>query len=128
MRKDSLELIEIMAEYPFTYELFESKDDHEIYRNLGYQFVLLNLSTEAQSIKRMLNYKVGSKETDYISVTYSDRALLKTIPVKTSVTKFYVKHIATKDLYLGSDWDADLTWQQALRNYIRGLKTKLKIQ
>jgi transposase len=37
------------------------------------------------------------------------------------VYKFYFKHIDSGNMFLGTKWDADLTWQQALINQLRAL-------
>ena len=50
---------------------------------------------------------------------------LKNIPSNTPVFKFYFKHIDSGNVFLGTKWDADVTWQQALLNHIRGMKAEL---
>jgi hypothetical protein len=52
---------------------------------------------------------------------------LKNIAANTVVYKFYVRHIDSGNIFLGTKWDADTTWQDALKNFIGGFKAELKI-
>jgi hypothetical protein len=43
------------------------------------------------------------------------------------VYKFFFKNLDYGDLFLGNKWDADITWQDALRNHIEALKLNQQI-
>lgn len=117
----------IMKTYPFEYGLLEGESDDDFYRE-GYQYVLLNLNTSGVSMRQLLNYKMDYTETDYITIRATDYgSTLKSIPVNALVNKFYVRHLYTKDVYTGAKWDADQSWEDALRNFIRNMKTEFKI-
>ena len=67
-------------------------------------------------------------ESALISVTYPNgQQQLKSFSANTPVYKFYFKHIDSGNVFLGTKWDADLTWEQALKNQIKGFKAELKV-
>lgn len=118
-----------LKNYPFNYEpVAYDGDDKKLFQQ-GFQYVLLNLHTTGYTIRELLNYEVDKSETDYITMKMKDgKTLLRTIPVNAPVYKFYVKHLATGDIYLGTRWDADETVDEALANYINNFKDELKIR
>lgn len=118
-------LEEIMLDYPLEYEFSETSSDLDIY-NQGHQFVLLTMHGSGKTLKEMLNYEIDQYETDYVTIRAG--STLNTLPVEAVVYKYYVKHVYTQDAYLGSRWDADLTWEQALQNFIFHMKDILKVQ
>lgn len=118
-------LEEIMLDYPLGYVLSDESSDAQVY-NQGYQFVLLNVHGPGRTVREMLNYEIDPYETDYVTIQAGSS--LETLPVNAVVYKYYVKHVYTQDAYLGSRWDADLTWEQALQNFIFHMKDILKVQ
>lgn len=124
----NLRLEEIMKSYPLKYEFSNTSDAKELY-NQGHQYVLAMVSGTGKTVKQMLNYKLEANETDFISIKATEiGSVLKTIPVDGVVTKYYVKHVYTKDVYLGSRWEADLTWEEGLENFIFNMKAVLKLK
>jgi hypothetical protein len=124
---DNKKLAEIMKTYPFEYGLLEGESDDDFYRE-GFQYVLLSLNTSGVSMRQLLNYKMDYTETDYITIRATEYgSTLKSIPVNALVSKFYVRHLYTKDVYTGGKWDADQSWEDALRNFIRNIKDEFKI-
>ena len=109
------ELVNILSEFPYKYELVETIDARELYRQ-GFQYALFNFHTKGVTIKKMLNMKIDDSETEYITNTTGN--LLKRQSTNQVVSKFYVKHLYTNDIYTGDKWDADETWQQSLTNYL----------
>jgi hypothetical protein len=76
----------------------------------------------------LLGYDMSKASNAIASISYVDGQLqLKTIPASTIIYKFYFKHLENSNVYLGTKWDAETDWQQALLNQIKGLKTELKI-
>jgi hypothetical protein len=71
---------------------------------------------------------MSKSESAIASITYPDGgdAQLKNIPSQTPVYKFYFKHIDSGNVFLGTKWDADITWEQALKNQYRAFKAELK--
>lgn len=119
-------LASIMATYPWKFEYSESSDDEAIYRQ-GYQYVLLPIEGSGKTVKELLNFEVNAYETAYVTIKYTEiGTTLLRLPVDAVVTKYYVKHVHTHDVYVGSKWDADLTWEEALENFIYHLKESVK--
>ncbi|MEO9849601.1 MAG: hypothetical protein ABJH72_05635 [Reichenbachiella sp.] len=118
-------LEEIMLGYPLQYVFSESMSDDDIY-NQGHQFALHIILGTGKTVRQMLNYDTDPYETDYVTIKAG--STLSTLPVEAVVYKYYVKHVYTKDVYLGSRWDADLNWEQALENFIFHMKDVLKAQ
>lgn len=116
-----------MGDYPFAYELVPFDGDEKKLFQQGFQYVLLNLHTTGRTIRELLNYEVDKNETDYITMkTEGAKTILRTIPVNAPVYKFYVKHLVTGDIYIGTKWDADETIEEALGNYLNNFKEELQ--
>ena len=114
--------------YPFIYGMTEPGLDAKELRNNGFHYVLSYVHTEGIIARDILDYPTTTKESAITSVTYPNGSLqLKTIPSETLVYKFYFKHLVSGNVFLGTKWDADLTWQAALRNHVKGFKAELKI-
>ena len=129
MEKYNEELQAIMDQYPYEYGILDvTGKSRDQLINEGYQYILLSINTAGKSVKQILDYEVDPNETDYVTVkSVNGEVTIETVPVKAPVHKFYVKHLFTGDVYLGTKWDADKTWQSALKNYITGMKIELNI-
>ncbi|GAB1444755.1 hypothetical protein MASR2M41_03800 [Flammeovirgaceae bacterium] len=114
--------------YPFSYGMTAPGIDPNELRKNGFHYLLLYVHTEGTIAREILGYPNTSKESALTSVTYPNGSLqLKTISAEAPVYKFYFKHLASGNVFLGTKWDADVTWQEALRNHIKGFKAELKI-
>lgn len=117
-----------LANYPLKYKITEAGADEKLLRSQGFLYVLCFVHTRGKAAKEILGYDMTKAESAYASVTFpSGQLQLKTIPAGEGVYKFYVRHIGNGNVYFGNKWDADLTWQDALRNYIIGFKAEAKI-
>lgn len=127
--EENAELERIMEQYPFGYDLIDFKDDEDAFRQ-GYQFVLVNIHTTGKSIRQLLNYPSGVGETHYLSTAKADsvRSRLKSIPINANVHKFYFRHTVNHESYVGKEWDADVTWQLALENFIHNIRLAFKVK
>ncbi|MDN5215952.1 hypothetical protein QQ020_27995 [Fulvivirgaceae bacterium BMA12] len=124
---DSIELASIMETYPFAYGIVAADSDEKKLREQGYQFMLYYLNTSGKVIHDLLNYKSDKNVTDYITIKPStDKPNLVTIQAHRPVYKYYIKHIFSGEIYLGNVWDAEESWQAALKNHINGIKNKIK--
>jgi hypothetical protein len=116
------------ANYPLKYKVTEAGADEKALRSQGFLYILCYVYTRGVAAKEILGYDMTKAESAYASVTFSSGQLqLKTIPAGTEVYKFYVRHLGNGNVYFGNKWDADVTWQEALRNYIVGFKAEAKI-
>ncbi len=111
----------LKANYISAYLLTDSKTEEKDLRKQGLPYVLCYVHTRNAAAKQILGYDMTKSESALASVTYPNGALqLKTIPSETPVYKFYLRHLDSGNVYLGTKWDADVTWQEALRNHIKG--------
>ncbi len=122
------ELEQMFMNYPYEHSFVDYAYDEESLRKLGFQYILMLLNTSAINIREMLNYEVEDSGKDIITMQQdtTGEVHIESIPTKASAFKYYIKHIYTGDVYLGEQWDASKTWQEALQNHLTGLLMKLK--
>ncbi len=122
------ELEEIMQAYPFKYKLTDAGLTEAQIRQGGSYYVLRYVYARDKAAQELLGYDGTKSQSAIVSVTYpDDQPHLKNIPANTMVYKFYFKHIDSGNMFLGTKWDADVTWQQALINQLRAFKAELRI-
>lgn len=123
------ELEEIFGvNYPLKYKLTEPGTSEKDLRKQGLLYVVCVIHTRGIIAKELLGYDISKAESALVSVTYPDlQQQVKNIPSNTPVYKFYFKHIDSGNVFFGTKWDADLTWQQALLNQLKGMKTELRL-
>jgi hypothetical protein len=122
------ELEEIFKDYPLKYTLVDKSIPESDLRRQGFLYVLCFVNTRGQAAKKVLEYTISKSENAFVSVTYLNGTVhLKNIAADQPVVKFYVRHIDSGNVFLGTKWDADTTWEQSLRNFIQGLKVDFKI-
>lgn len=116
------------ANYPLKYKLSEPGTPEKDLRKQGLLYVLCVVHARGVVAKDLLGYDVSKSESALVSVTYPEsQQQLKNIPSNTPVYKFYFKHIDSGNVFLGTKWDADLSWQQALLNQLKGMKAELRL-
>jgi hypothetical protein len=121
------ELDSIMSQhYPFRYGLVDSEMSVEQMISEGYLMVLKKLENNGESLRRMLGYDLSEGETLLISVRKGEDEQVMKYRLEQHVHKYYVQQLYTKDIYLGDEWDAGKTWQEALLNHVENLKAKLE--
>ncbi|MEX1241294.1 MAG: hypothetical protein WEB30_16350 [Cyclobacteriaceae bacterium] len=122
------ELEEIMKSYPYKYKLTEPGLSEAQIRQDGSFYALRFVYARDKAAQNLLGYGATKFQSAIVSVTYpEDRPQLKNIPANTMVYKFYFKHIDSGNVFLGTKWDADVTWQQALINQLKAFKAELKV-
>ncbi len=122
------ELDEMMKTYPFKYQLVDPKIPEAELRRLGFLYILRHIHTRGRAAKQLLGYNVSKGEGALVSVTYPNGLeQIKTIAADAEIYKFYVRQIEFSHVFLGPKWDADTTWQQALKNFVKGLRNEMKV-
>lgn len=126
--KADAELEEILKEnLPGKWELVDPKLDERELSNRGFITVLRFIHTEGEEARNILDYDPTQLAKSLTSVVYvNGETDLKTIPANQVIYKYYFKHIEYGNIFLGKGWDADLTWQDALRNHLMGMREALK--
>ncbi|AYB30656.1 hypothetical protein [Chryseolinea soli] len=116
------------ANYPLKFKMTEPNLTEKEMRKQGLLYVLCVVHARGSVAKELLGYDMSKSESALVSVTYPETTQqLKNIPSNTTIFKFYFKHIDSGNAFFGTKWDADITWQQALLNQIRGMKAELRI-
>lgn len=114
--------------YPYKYKLVEPTYDDRESRKLGFHFVLCVVNTRGKAARELLGYDMSKSENAYASVTYPNGASqIKTISVEKPIYKFYLKHAESGNVFLGTKWDADETFLQALKNHLMGFRSEMKL-
>jgi hypothetical protein len=122
------ELEEVMKGYPYKYTLTEPALSEAELRKQGYLFVLRFVHARAKVAKQVLGYDITKAASAIVSISYpGEQAQVRNISVDADVYKYYFKHIDSGNVYLGTKWDADEDWKQAIVNQLRGMKIELKI-
>jgi hypothetical protein len=121
-------LEQIMTTYPYKYKIVPYQYNEKEYLTQGFQFVLMQITSSAKEVRLMLGYDDSDEVKEITSITVDEygKTINKTIPIETTVTKFYVRHINSGEVFLGEQWDADAAWNDALRNHLNNLMGKLK--
>jgi hypothetical protein len=115
--------------YPEKYKVATMPADEKDLVKQGFQYVLLYVHLNGKGAHELLGYDMTKTfATAYGSVTYPNGTpQVKTISAEAPVYKFYIKHIRSGNVFLGTKWDADETLVQALKNHIMGFRTELKL-
>lgn len=126
--KADAELEEILKEYfPVKYELVDPKLEERELGSKGFRTVLRFVHTRGSVAKEILGYDLSQLAKSLSTVYFvNGEADVKTIPANQTVYKFYVKHIEYGNIFLGKGWDADITWQDALKNHLQAMREDLK--
>jgi hypothetical protein len=126
LRKNA-ELEQIMSRYPYNFKILPYQYDERKLLTQGCQFVLLKLTSSGRNVRRMLGYEVNDQVDELITMRKDElgNVQVKAIPIDAMVTKYYVKHINSGDVYLGEQWDGDDNWSSALKNHLNLLLEKL---
>jgi hypothetical protein len=115
--------------YPEKYQVVNIPADDKDLVKQGFQFVMLYVRVNGRAAHELLGYDMNKTfATAYGSVTYPNGTpQVKTISAEMPVYKFYIKHIRSGNVFLGTKWDADESLVQAMKNHIMGFRTELKL-
>jgi hypothetical protein len=115
--------------YPEKFKVVASvpADEKELTKQ-GFQYLLVYVRCNGKVAHDVLGYNTANAASAYGSVTYPNGTpQVKTISADVPVYKFYIKHIRSGNVFLGTKWDADETYVQSLKNHIMGFRTELKL-
>jgi len=116
----------IMANYPFDYDFVSYSFEEQEILNRGYQWLLMELYSTPGEIKQFLQMKPDPDSTTINGIVIKQENIeLVTWDVQTPVHKYYIKHIYTGDIYVGTAWDAHTSRDQALETFIKNLRKEL---
>lgn len=122
------ELEEIMKLYPYKFTFTDPNLSEADLRKQGFLYVLRFINARAKVAKRLMGYDMSRSESAIVSITYlANEPQLKNIGADEEVFKFYFKHIESQNVFLGTKWDAETTWQQALINQLKAYRIEFKL-
>lgn len=114
--------------YPLKYKLTEAGVPDEELRRQGFNYVLCYVHTRGKAAREILGYDITKDGNSYASITFLDSGVqLKTISADKEIYKFYFRHIDNGNVFLGTKWDADVNWLDALRNHVLAFKNEARI-
>jgi len=122
------ELEQILKDhFPVKYELVDPKLEERELWSRGFRTILRFVHTRGSVAKEILGYDLSQLANSLSTVYFvNGEADIKAIPANQTIYKFYVKHIEYGNIFLGKGWDADITWQDALRNHLQAMREALK--
>ena len=114
------ELKSTFANYPFPYEFFHYEKDEQLLAKKDIRYVLESVHTINGNARSLLNFKEKNLAvTEYVTVTMNNgQGAIKRIATTAPIYKYYIRHLPSNSYYLGTKWDADEQWQNALSNHI----------
>lgn len=122
-------LEEIMKLYPYKYQLTDANLSEADLRKKGFLYVLRFVCARNKVAGSVLDYNMSKSQSSIVSMAYLEGPPeIKNISADATVYKFYFKHLESRNVFLGTKWDADISWQQALLNQLRGFKMEFRIQ
>jgi hypothetical protein len=121
------DLESLFSSYSWAYALVDYDFNETNMRNKGFQYVLVPLRGEPRYLRRLLGYRDSQPGAELRSHYLDESGALKytDLAADRPVYKFYIKHIHTGDVYLGEQWDAADTWQEALHRHLSHVVKKL---
>jgi len=118
----------LKGNFPLKFELVDSDATEESLYAKGFRTILRFVHARGIVAKQILGYDVTQVARSLPSAVFvNNEVQIKTIPSTEVIYKFYFKNIEYGNVFLGNKWDADLTWQDALRNHIQAYKINQKI-
>lgn len=118
----------IGSSYPFQNTMFDlGPDPSTLKLQEGCNFYLGYVYGKAIDIASMFGVPSGNTREVTINSVLSDKPMVRYISSSRNIFKFYLKNSITGDIFIGSGWDADVTIEDALSNFIFYLKKDLKV-
>jgi hypothetical protein len=121
-------LAELFSNYPFKYQLTEPGLSERELRSKGFLYILRFVHARGSIARQLLGYDAHKGAAEFTSVAFDGtEPITKNLPADEKVFKFYFKHIESGNVFLGTKWDADTSWDQALWNHLMAFKAELKL-
>jgi hypothetical protein len=121
-------LAELFSTYPFKYQLTEPGLSERELRSKGFLYVLRFIHARGSIARDLLGYDTNKQTSEFTSVAFNGSELItKNLPADKKIFKFYFKHIESGNVFLGTKWDSDTSWDQALWNHLMAFKAELNL-
>jgi len=117
-------LEQMFSAWPYKYKLTEADITEKQLQTNGFMYKLCYAYAPNQLALSLLGYRIGDTESAVASIVFSEsgKPEVKNIGRDEKVFKFYFKHLPSSNVFLGVQWDADVTLEKALKNHIEGMK------
>lgn len=112
--EDNESLKNALSSYPFKVEFLDDSISDAELRLKGFWYVLQSVHLPEKQARELLGYTT----TKGLNNNFDNR----------SVYKFYFKKLEFNNVYLGKEWDAASTWQEALQNLLANLRKELNLR
>lgn len=113
---ENAKLREVCTQYPFKLEFVADTVTDAVLRQKGFWYVLNCIHAREEKARDWLGYATG-KEATMLKSTSSPM-----------IYKFYMKKLEFDNIYLGKQWDAAITWEEALQNFIANIRKELNVR
>ncbi len=122
----ALELF-LKENFPVKYELVDPALTDAELEEKGYRLVLRYVHTRGDAARDILGYDISQTASSLSTYYFAEgESKIKTVSAKKIIYKFYFKNTEYGNVFLGSKWDADATWQDALKNHLLALRQELR--
>lgn len=109
--------------YPWEYEIVSSTLTDDELEEQGFQYVLRHIGGPIELVREYLNYEIEEESTAYISMQVRNgKTEARPISKKSDAYKFYIKELRDETIYLGTEWDADVSFIEGLISHINSVK------
>ncbi len=95
----------------------------------GIQYVVQIAGTYGSTVRDLLNYDKDTNETILVSYTpgpLGGDVSLKRLQATEFMYKVYIHQVRADDIFAGEEWDADVTWPEAMRNFFFTMKRQFE--
>jgi hypothetical protein len=118
----------LKTNFPVKYELVDADATEDALYAKGFRTILRFVHARGILAKDILGYDITQVARSLPTAVFVNSEFqIKTIPAEQPVYKFYFRNIEYGNIFLGAKWDADVVWQDALRNHLEALKINQKI-
>ncbi|MDH5379769.1 MAG: hypothetical protein OEW75_02890 [Cyclobacteriaceae bacterium] len=125
LQRDFLLENSLKEHYPFEFELVDNSIPEDELLKLGFNFILRYIEAPQDELRNLLGYSSKEGVTHYMAVKRrGSESSMVPVSLTQDATKFYIKDLRKGDAYLGTEWDIDTSWIDALINHIYSFKEK----
>lgn len=116
----------IKSIYPWEFELTDQFLTDDELESAGFRFVLRSVGGPIEMVREYLDYEIEQEASAYISMhTKNGKSDARPISKKSNAWKFYIKELNSQTIYLGTEWDADINYIEAMISHFNSIINNL---
>ena len=109
--------------FDYEFELVDATLTDAELEAMGFSFVLRYGIAPLKELRVLLDYEEEDDVTGFVTIRYDDeKSQAVTLSLSDIAYKYYFNHFKSNTTYLGSEWDADIVWQQSLLNHLKSIE------